>query len=1346
MKHLLFALLTVIAATILTSLSVNAQSFEDRLKTAEEAKVKYGETDDRYLAALSNAIQGAFGEGRNEEANKYRLIHLEIVKKKFGENSLEYAEDLWRLANVSRYKGEDYTFACYDKAREIYESNNSQSSLPYCLIMRELFYHYYIIDELYTAIEYLKKYVGYGKQWVNKEWNGTKFLPIAVADGQRMLGYLYYEKGYFSSSVEAYKECIKTLEDNNLIEEYEGAVQPYHGIAIDYMNLGRDKEQAEWSVKYLEIVKDKKGDTSDEYIEGLSWLSGCFWNLEDIESIKKTLNEQISAIEKRDQENGTNVYQDTLYINAQKSLWMSCGAFEDYSGYIECIPKLLDTFEKAGMDETYDYWDALGDLILAYHNMGRYSEEYSLFDKYESLSARLGQKNSEEYWEFLGLKAEVFTLFHKEHKEEEYSQVIEELTSLTEVIYGKNSFQEAVVAYRVAKQKESLDKNAEAEEWVKKCYSILNSSECRNIGNADSLAMIAGLNNLEGMIYTPSNPDLAEEKLLLSLNEFKKIGIKTELPLINLGLLYLQQRHDYRKSYDYFDKGRLALEAQGDNYSLQYIIVMNNIGLSLLYLGENSLAMNIINHISETVSASYGKQNPIYGMIELNKAVFYYSITDYESAIECVGEALKCFGQAFGRDSEKYATCLLNLALLYQNKGDYSKSKGTLLEAIPILEKLQSPNTIYALINLSSNYGYEKDVDKVIETAKKAEKILIENKWQKTDIAASLYASVGYSLLINGNPNARRYLEYALDIFRDGYGEGNVRYYGGLLCLDLASFLDGSESEEMIHELYSQYKDLYLNDAAYYTNNERESLISGSRFSMTKNILFSSRGQGKADTDLYNFLLFNKGLLLGTSLGYSKAIYESGNEEIIDEYRKLLDLNRFIDGETFQIDTSLTIDEAKEQASMIERDISLYLRQNGGYTDNLSYSYSDIVQSLDKNETAIEFINYNDLVDGKDYYAALVARKDWASPKFIKLCTKSDLEKILSSSPSALYGETEISQNAYNLIWAPLDSCLNDAKTVYFSPAGYLNKLAIEQIYNGEKRFSDLHNAVRLTSTREICWRTKHAEYSSAVLYGGLEYDEDDATMIEESRNVRGLSSAPADVFIGLPSETERSGWGYLPGTLKEVKDISSMMTKSKFGNTVYSAQKGNEESFKTLSGKKFDILHIATHGYYMTEPQAERINFFTSGLLADVANDGSISPLQRSGLLLSGANKAWQGEKVPDGVEDGILTAAEISNLDLSSCDLVVLSACETGLGDITDEGVYGLQRAFKNAGVSTLIMSLWEVDDEATALMMRTFYNNLINGKSTREAFFLAQDKTRKSYPDPRYWAAFILLDAID
>ena len=141
--------------------------------------------------------------------------------------------------------------------------------------------------------------------------------------------------------------------------------------------------------------------------------------------------------------------------------------------------------------------------------------------------------------------------------------------------------------------------------------------------------------------------------------------------------------------------------------------------------------------------------------------------------------------------------------------------------------------------------------------------------------------------------------------------------------------------------------------------------------------------------------------------------------------------------------------------------------------------------------------------------------------------------------------------------------------------------------------------------------------------------------------------------------------------------------------------------------------------------------------------NRGYIDPMLRSGLMLAGGNRAWMGDSIPNAIEDGILTAKEISHLDLRGTELVVLSACETGLGDVSSEGVFGLQRAFKQAGAQTIIMSLWNVKDEATKYLMTNFYSYLMQGMSKREAFIQARNKCRDQFPDPEAWAAFIMLD---
>jgi CHAT domain-containing protein len=190
---------------------------------------------------------------------------------------------------------------------------------------------------------------------------------------------------------------------------------------------------------------------------------------------------------------------------------------------------------------------------------------------------------------------------------------------------------------------------------------------------------------------------------------------------------------------------------------------------------------------------------------------------------------------------------------------------------------------------------------------------------------------------------------------------------------------------------------------------------------------------------------------------------------------------------------------------------------------------------------------------------------------------------------------------------------------------------------------------------------------------------------------------------------------------------------------TYYAKAEASEGHLKALEGRSPQIIHIATHGYFL--PGGNDTLRKEAGLFNQFKT--ASNPLLRTGLIFAGANYVWSGKKPVEGIEDGIATAYEISQLDLNTTELVVLSACETGLGDINgSEGVYGLQRAFRMAGVKKLIVSLWQVPDKETSELMTLFYSNWLKGSSIRDAFSKAQKEMRKKYT-PYYWAAFVLIE---
>lgn len=181
------------------------------------------------------------------------------------------------------------------------------------------------------------------------------------------------------------------------------------------------------------------------------------------------------------------------------------------------------------------------------------------------------------------------------------------------------------------------------------------------------------------------------------------------------------------------------------------------------------------------------------------------------------------------------------------------------------------------------------------------------------------------------------------------------------------------------------------------------------------------------------------------------------------------------------------------------------------------------------------------------------------------------------------------------------------------------------------------------------------------------------------------------------------------------------------------------EVVINVLDGTNEDCFQVSLQGCCLFRNQRDPIPCFANSESAKNVQD----ELFYSGLIMSGGQKAWTDSIFVVDRNDGILTAYEISKLDLHNVNLVVLSACETGLGDDLLDGIFGLQRAFKKAGDGSILMSLWKIDDKATSEFMGMFYEKLLKGYSKHEAYIYATHTMKEKYQDANYWASFVLLD---
>ena len=477
-------------------------------------------------------------------------------------------------------------------------------------------------------------------------------------------------------------------------------------------------------------------------------------------------------------------------------------------------------------------------------------------------------------------------------------------------------------------------------------------------------------------------------------------------------------------------------------------------------------------------------------------------------------------------------------------------------------------------------------------------------------------------------------------------------------------------------------------------------------------------------TACYNGLLQSRGILLSSTISIEQLVYSSGDPVL----KGLLTQMR-----TLQKQQNAILSQAVQE---LEQRILRTLPQYGSFMNMLTITSDSVRQHLKPGDMAIEFLkiepNDNINADRVSKYVALVLKDDYAAPHLVELCSSAALE---SDSDHDLY---------YRKIWDPLAEELIGVKRIFFSPDGQLFSLPIEySILPSGLSIIDKYACYRVSSTRELV-RKKPLIGVDAVLYGGISYDMTVEEMVADAEKYRAVRG---DNVRERGSRGALSGILQLPGTLTETNQIARVINMNDHIKAVtYTGIEATEASFKALSSQHKRIVHIATHGFFdADDDKAINIVEQSGNIFAEDA------ALASSGLLFAGVDNVRFQEMIPDGVEDGVVDAGEISHIDLHGTEIVVLSACQTAQGIITGDGVFGLQRGFKKAGAQSILMSLWKVDDEATCLLMTEFYRNWIGEKMTKHDALEAAKQTvrshkEKGWDDPKYWAAFILLDGLD
>lgn len=664
--------------------------------------------------------------------------------------------------------------------------------------------------------------------------------------------------------------------------------------------------------------------------------------------------------------------------------------------------------------------------------------------------------------------------------------------------------------------------------------------------------------------------------------------------------------------------------------------------------------------------------------------------TEYKNDDELALKLYQRAGKYVKGNPELEAALHNNLSTLYTKIGDYASAENEQLAAISInrqraIEAGEDPDNEKSLMWPALNYGNLAD-------------ILID----KGDIreAESLFKRC-LTFYHNNYPDSRKLIhDYAsLMAIADKKGDKvSMKDY----CL----------------EMYDQAFRIYLGNSLGMGKVQRADYWRHVGLDdMQQIVAQTALNLGNMNSECYDMLLRQKGFLLAQQRMITDNVGKSDDERLKEAF--LL----FKEGER----------KGDENTRRLENKFMYQYSTHREFLEPHRFpTWSDVRASLGKDDAAVEFTTC--CSDGNTVkYAAMIIKNDWKEPKMVSTCSSDDLTIQFRRKFRAYRGSNVI----YDLVWKEIEPFLETGGKVYFSPDGLLDQMNIEIAADASGiSMGDKYEMIRVSSTSNLCDSFKPTGNRDAALYGGFRFDADTTSMVRESRKY--ISSVTSSE-IELDTLT-RGGWAYLPATKTEIEKIDAILSKKSINVASFSGENGTEESFKALTGAGTGIIHVATHGFYLNRNQSAD---YGQVLIQNEKNDTHDYPLRRCGLIFSGGEHAWKGETLPDGIEDGILTGEEIAGMDLSGNDILVLSACQTGLGEITGDGVYGLRRAFKIAGAGTIVMSLWDVNDKATEMMMTNMYKGLADGLDKRSAFNKAVASVKESFSSPEYWAAFIMLD---
>jgi CHAT domain-containing protein len=777
-----------------------------------------------------------------------------------------------------------------------------------------------------------------------------------------------------------------------------------------------------------------------------------------------------------------------------------------------------------------------------------------------------------------------------------------------------------------------------------------------------------------------------------------------------------------------------AYEKLYGKQTLRLIEPLVNQGRILLVKGDYTEAEKIAMRANQIAIKTYGEISTKTAPTQKLLADVYYTLGDFDKAEANAIKAITSQEKQFGRSHVEVAKSISQLALIKFYKGDNRQQiEKLMIESRDIMAaKLGKENPQYAEIlkNVAVLYISERKFDIAFNSLTVAEGIWRTKTGKKNNInAASIYTLTGdvYYQLKN-YPKAQEFYDKSKGLYEKFFSTKHPEYVKVLSKLSKVYYMqkDFKHAKKLIEESLANYENfikLYFPALSEREKAKYWNTIKGD-FEFYNTLAFSNLEDFRDLTGkVYNYQLLTKALLLSSSIKIRERILGSSDDQLKNQYTNWIEKKELLTlalsmSSTQLAENGINPEALQQEVERLEKDLSAKSEIFGQSFENKKITYEEVRKSLKPNEVAMEMVRYrhfNHTFTDSVVYAALYLKPENSKPKVIMLKDGYKMEnRFFKFYRNAITGRLP-DNISYNVYWKPINDELGQVATIYLSADGIYNQLNLESILTPDGRYIiDNSNIVLVSNTKDIYLKklktTSNVREKTASMFGNPKFY---------------LASADKNQPISA-----------LPGTEKEVSQLHFLLKEKGWITTEYVEDNAAEEKIKEMNSPK--IFHIATHGYYRPSVQMtmEKEMEGNEALMAQ-------NPLMRTGLLLKGAGDLLDKTSFNYNIENGILTAYEAMSLNLDQTDLVVLSACETGLGDLeAGEGVYGLQRAFLVAGAKVLIMSMFKVDDEATQQLMLKFYQKWLNSGNMRQSFIDAKKELRVDYPDPIHWGAFMMI----